>query len=99
MLTSPSALRAQLANGQLLSVPPALVVRCKQHFVALECGVDVILGKNGNIWLSETVPEHEKPAADASGSAGLAESVEASKKHQAARVRPNHAPVPAGARH
>lgn len=46
---------SQLANGQLLSVPPALVVRCKQHFVTLECGVDAILGKNGNIWLSGAV--------------------------------------------
>ena len=41
----------KLNEGVFLSVPANLVKRCKQHFHALRCGVDVILGNNGNIWL------------------------------------------------
>ena len=42
----------QLENGQFVSVPPVLVKRLKQHFVSLPCGVDVILGNNGYIWVT-----------------------------------------------
>lgn len=44
----------QLENGQFLTVPPALIKRAKQHFQTLPCGVDVILGLNGYIWLTAT---------------------------------------------
>jgi exosome complex RNA-binding protein Rrp4 len=33
-------------------VPPTLVKRTKQHFHSLACGVDVIFGVNGYIWIS-----------------------------------------------
>ncbi|CAN0527942.1 unnamed protein product, partial [Laminaria digitata] len=43
----------KLENGQLVSVPPVLIRRLKQHVVSLsETGVDVILGTNGNVWIS-----------------------------------------------
>lgn len=43
----------QLENGQLVSVPPVLIRRLKQHVVSLpDTGVDVILGTNGNVWIS-----------------------------------------------
>lgn len=43
----------KLENGQLVSVPPVLIRRLKQHMVSLpDTGVDVILGTNGNVWIS-----------------------------------------------
>ena len=42
----------KLENGQLLVVPPFLVKRAKHHFITLNCGVDVVLGHNGYIWLT-----------------------------------------------
>ncbi|GAA5834558.1 hypothetical protein JCM3766R1_003598 [Sporobolomyces carnicolor] len=45
----------KLKNGQLVTVPPALVVRSKSHFHSLPYGVDLIIGLNGYIWVSKTV--------------------------------------------
>ncbi|KAK7825303.1 exosome complex component rrp4 like protein [Quercus suber] len=46
----------KLERGQLLTVPPYLVRRRKQNFHHLEqCGVDLILGCNGFIWVGEHV--------------------------------------------
>ncbi|GLB43384.1 putative exosome complex exonuclease RRP4 N-terminal region [Lyophyllum shimeji] len=45
----------KLRNGQLVTVPPVLVRRLKSHFIALPCGVDLILGLNGYIWVSKHV--------------------------------------------
>uniref|UniRef100_A0A2N9GWP2 K Homology domain-containing protein n=1 Tax=Fagus sylvatica TaxID=28930 RepID=A0A2N9GWP2_FAGSY len=46
----------KLERGQLLTVPPYLVKRCKQHFHHVEqYGVDLILGCNGFIWVGEHV--------------------------------------------
>ncbi|GBG80774.1 hypothetical protein CBR_g31328 [Chara braunii] len=43
----------KLENGQLVTVPPYVIKRIKQHFQSLEeCGVDVILGCNGYVWVS-----------------------------------------------
>ena len=50
----------QLRNGQLVSVPPILVRRLKSHFVSLPCGVDLILGLNGYIWVSKHVKQNEQ---------------------------------------
>ncbi|KAI8817119.1 uncharacterized protein EV422DRAFT_500363 [Fimicolochytrium jonesii] len=46
----------KLRNGSLVTVPSALVKRTKSHFATLPCGVDVILGLNGYIWVSKHVP-------------------------------------------
>lgn len=47
----------QLKNGQLVCVPPALIVRAKSHFHTLPAyiGVDLIVGLNGYIWVSKTI--------------------------------------------
>ena len=53
----------KLENGQMMTIPPALVKRLKQHFVSLACGVDVILGNNGYVWITSTQDEVEKASA------------------------------------
>ncbi|KAL0581703.1 Exosome complex component rrp4 [Marasmius crinis-equi] len=50
----------KLRNGQLVAVPPILVRRLKSHFISLPCGVDLILGLNGYIWISRHVKESER---------------------------------------
>ena len=50
----------QLRNGQLVTVPPILVRRLKSHFISLPCGVDLILGLNGYIWVSKHMKDNEQ---------------------------------------
>jgi len=50
----------KLRNGQLVVIPPILVRRLKSHFLTLPCGVDVILGLNGYVWISKHVKENEQ---------------------------------------
>lgn len=50
----------QLRNGQLVIIPPILVRRLKSHFITLPCGVDLILGLNGYIWVSKHVKESDQ---------------------------------------
>ncbi|KIM88208.1 hypothetical protein PILCRDRAFT_814112 [Piloderma croceum F 1598] len=50
----------KLRNGQLVTIPPILVRRLKSHFISLPCGVDLILGLNGYIWVSKHVKESEQ---------------------------------------
>lgn len=50
----------QLRNGQLVTVAPILVRRLKSHFISLPCGIDLILGLNGYIWVSKHVKEIEQ---------------------------------------
>lgn len=50
----------KLRNGQIVTVPPILVQRLKSHFLALPCGVDLILGLNGYIWVSKHVKEQDQ---------------------------------------
>ena len=45
----------KLENGQLIIVPPSLVKRLPQHYVTFPWGVDVILGRNGYIWITRTL--------------------------------------------
>jgi hypothetical protein len=37
-----------------------LIRRLKSHFITLPCGVDVILGLNGFIWVMKGVEDHEQ---------------------------------------
>lgn len=46
----------KLDGGQLIVVPSSLVKRLPQHYVSLQWGVDVLLGRNGYIWISRTLP-------------------------------------------
>ena len=50
----------KLRNGQLVTIPPILVRRLKSQFYAMPCGVDLILGLNGYIWVSKHVVEKEQ---------------------------------------
>ena len=46
----------RLENGLLVAVAPGLVKRIKQHFVSLpELHVDLILGLNGLVWITESL--------------------------------------------
>ncbi|KAJ1641733.1 Exosome complex component rrp4 [Coemansia erecta] len=46
----------KLRNGQLVTVFPQLVPRSRSHFHTLPCGVDIVVGVNGYIWVSKHVP-------------------------------------------
>ena len=52
MLHARSLKYGKLENGQFVAVPPSLIKRLKQHFVSLPSGVDVIVGKNGFLWIT-----------------------------------------------
>ncbi|KAJ1405251.1 Nucleic acid-binding, OB-fold [Sesbania bispinosa] len=54
-----------MESGQLLTVPPYLVKRQKQHFHHLEqYGVDLILGCNGFIWVGEHIEARDDMVED-----------------------------------
>lgn len=59
-LHSRSLKYGKLENGQLLVVPSAIVRRLPHHYISLPMGVDVILGKNGYIWITRSIPESWK---------------------------------------
>ncbi|KAJ8325147.1 hypothetical protein BDV3_007282 [Batrachochytrium dendrobatidis] len=46
----------KLRNGSLVIVPSAQIKRSKSHFITLPCGVDVVLGVNGYVWVSKHIP-------------------------------------------
>lgn len=45
----------KLSQGILVTVAPSLIKRRKNHFHNLPCGVSVIIGNNGYIWISPIV--------------------------------------------
>lgn len=45
----------KLSQGILVIVAPALIKRRKNHFHNLPCGVSVIIGNNGYIWISPII--------------------------------------------
>lgn len=46
----------KLSNGQIVQVPSVLIPRLPQHFISLEISIDVLLGVNGMIWITRTMP-------------------------------------------
>ncbi|KAF2068356.1 hypothetical protein CYY_010316 [Polysphondylium violaceum] len=52
----------KLQNGHFMSVVPSLMKRSKQHYYSLDCGVDVILGLNGYIWVADTEQQRKQVA-------------------------------------
>lgn len=60
-----SAQYGRLQNGCAVTVPPFLIQRLAAHFVALPCGVDIVVGMNGVVWVAESVPDEELEAAAA----------------------------------
>lgn len=45
----------KLSQGILVTVSPSLIKRRKTHFHNLPCGVSVIIGNNGFVWVAPTV--------------------------------------------
>ena len=54
----------KLENGQLIIVPSVLIRRLPQHYVSLSYGIDVIIGLNGYVWISRTIPDEWKAMGD-----------------------------------
>ncbi|GER24793.1 exosome complex component rrp4 [Striga asiatica] len=55
----------KLKRGQLLTIPPYLVKKRKQHFHYLDqFGIDLILGCNGFIWVGQHVEARDDMAED-----------------------------------
>ncbi|XP_014774425.1 exosome complex component RRP4 [Octopus bimaculoides] len=50
----------KLSQGSLVTVSPSLVKRRKTHFHNLPCGVHIILGNNGYIWIAPISPEEDE---------------------------------------
>jgi exosome complex component RRP4 len=46
----------KLSNGSLIQVSSSLVPRLPQHYLSLDFGVDLLLGINGFIWITRTMP-------------------------------------------
>jgi exosome complex component RRP4 len=46
----------KLENGQLVIVPSSLVKRLPQHYITFPWGIDIILGRNGYIWITRSIP-------------------------------------------
>ena len=85
----------KLENGVFYQVPSVLIKRLAQHYVKLPYGLDIILGKNGCVWITRSVPDTWKddPASsqDQAGTGGndqitLAETLQ--------RIRKRHAATP-----
>jgi len=77
----------KLVNGQCLQVPALLVKRCKQHFHSLPCGVDVILGNNGFIWMqASSEKKDESVSINSSGAANSTTTVEPLSREQREKV-------------
>ena len=87
-LHSRSLKYGKLENGQLIIVPCALVRRLPQHYISLPNGIDVILGKNGHIWITRSIPESWKQESEdlRDDLAPLAETLQ--------RLRVKHAETP-----
>lgn len=49
----------QLLQGVLVKVFPSLIRRRRNHFHVLPCGISMIIGNNGFIWISPTTQDHE----------------------------------------
>jgi len=55
----------KLRNGQLVTVSPVLIRRRSSHFCSLPCGVDLILGMNGYIWIAKHIAENQREGEEA----------------------------------
>eukprot|EP01046_Picozoa_sp_COSAG06_P010543 COSAG06_NODE_577_length_14043_cov_5.505952_5_plen_295_part_00 len=53
----------KLEAGSLVAVPPHLIKRLKHHYHLLSCGVSIILGCNGYVWVAPP-PNRVKTAAE-----------------------------------
>jgi exosome complex component RRP4 len=81
----------QLTHGTLVAVAAKLVKRSKAHFHSLPCGVAVVLGTNGYVWVGvpPVVPDAgmDEAAAAALLAAHAARAVPPELRERIARVR------------
>lgn len=49
----------KLGQGVLIQVPSYLICRTRTHFLTLPCGVCLILGHNGLVWVTPSMPGNE----------------------------------------
>jgi exosome complex component RRP4 len=49
----------KLRNGAIVTIPSVLIKRMQSHFHTLPFGIDLVLGMNGNIWVSKHAPVSE----------------------------------------
>eukprot|EP01038_Epipyxis_sp_PR26KG_P004465 gene4465-6314_t len=56
-LASRSLKYGKLQNGQLICVSSSLIKRLPQHHVSLPFGIDVLIGNNGYIWITRSIPK------------------------------------------
>ncbi|CAB3236905.1 unnamed protein product [Arctia plantaginis] len=78
----------KLGQGALIKVFPSLIKRRKNHFHHLPCGLSVIIGNNGYIWISP--PEHNNLTEGSSKDEienGESQSVSRSDRETMARVK------------
>ena len=68
----------KLTNGQLIIIPNVLMRRLKQQFMTLPCGVQVLFGLNGYVWI--TMLEKDEDIYTKETRALTAEQVEARRK-------------------
>jgi exosome complex RNA-binding protein Rrp4 len=61
----------KLEAGSLVYVPPHLIKRLKHHYHLLPCGVSIILGCNGNVWVA---PPPKRTKADGDDKSIMSES-------------------------
>ncbi len=61
----------KLEAGSLVYVPPHLIKRLKHHYHLLPCGVSIILGCNGNVWVA---PPPKRAKADGDEKSIMSES-------------------------
>ena len=73
----------KLENGQLVVVPCYVVKRLPQHFFKLSCGVHVLLGLNGYIWLTVMHGDSDSTRKDAR----MATAVEVERRRKAHNAR------------
>ena len=79
----------KLMNGQLVRIPCKLVKRVKRHFVSLPAPilVDLVLGVNGSIFLTETPPSQLTEQRESYAERNqIAEKIEADIKNRAERT-------------
>lgn len=85
-LQTRSSRYGKLAKGLLVSVPPCLIRRTRLHFHSFPCGVDMILGVNGYIWLSHQKNRKDVVSAESPAGAASDDQITREERLQVCRV-------------
>ena len=84
-LQSRSVRFGKCSNGICVTVPCHIIRRLKQHFVTLPCGVDLIIGVNGWIWMNEAVDYTPAPRVNAAADVDVDDELLAKKREAAVK--------------